>query len=316
LNGNFTAENRVGVIYIVSIEKGAGKTAICAGLATNLLNSGRKAAYERLPGSGAAGADVDTGFMKKIPGLLDGASGADITLVEAALSSKASDAGNKSVYKAAGEAKAKVVAVETYGENSPDYTEVYKGFTDNLLGVIVNKVPQSQVKRVKEEAVQRFTAAGTKVLGVIPENRVLLAITVGELAEAIAGTVISNSEQSGEIIENYMLGAMVVDSGLTYFGRKNNKAAIIRQDRPDMQLAALETSTACLVLSGSKEPPIYNVMNKAAEKKVPIISTFTAVNDIVSSVEKALFQLKLNQEKKLTKISEIVRQNLDMKIFG
>jgi BioD-like phosphotransacetylase family protein len=109
---------------------------------------------------------------------------------------------------------------------------------------------------------------------------------------------------------------MVVDSGLNYFGRKNQKAAIIRQDRPDMQLAALETSTACLVLSGSKEPPIYNVLNKAAEKNIPIISTGTAVTDIVTGVEKALSPLKLNQEQKLTKLGEIVRQNLDMKIFG
>ncbi len=141
----------------------------------------------------------------------------------------------------------------------------------------MNKVPQSQLKRVKEEATAQFGAAGIKVLGVIPENRVLLAITVGELAECIQGKILNNAEKSGELVENYMLGAMVVDSGLDYFGRKSNKAAIIRQDRPDMQLAALETPTKCLVLSGSNQPPIYNVLNKAESKGIPIITTETAV---------------------------------------
>jgi BioD-like phosphotransacetylase family protein len=300
----------LGALYIVAVEKGAGKTAVCAGLTINLLNSGKKVAYEKLQNDG------DTGFMKKITGLAEKADNADIALVEAVVGSKTNDTLSKSVYKAAKDAKAKVVALEVYSDKAPDYTGVYKGFGESLLGVIVNKVPQSQVKRVKEESGQRFGAAGIKVLGVIPENRTLLAITVGELAGAIEGTIIRDSEKSGELIENYMLGAMVVDSGLNYFGRKNQKAAIIRQDRPDMQLAALETSTACLVLSGSKEPPIYNVLNKAAEKNIPIISTGTAVTDIVTGVEKALSPLKLNQEQKLTKLGEIVRQNLDMKIFG
>jgi BioD-like phosphotransacetylase family protein len=306
----------LGVIYIAAVEKGAGKTAVCAGLAVNLLNSGRKVAYEKLPTGGATGTDSDAGFLKKIAGLADAPGGADIVLVEAGLGPKAGEAASKSVYKAAKDAKAKVVVVETYGDKAFDYTDVYKGFGESLLGIIINKVPQSQVKRVKEEAAQRLGGSGLKLLGVIPENRVLLAITVGELAEAIEGTVISNPEKSGEIIENYMLGAMVVDSGLLYFGRKNNKAAVIRQDRPDMQLAALETSTACLVLSGSKQPPIYNVLNKAAGKNIPVISTGTSMNDIVTDIEKALSQAKLDQEKKLTKLGDIVRQNLDMKIFG
>jgi uncharacterized protein len=305
----------LGALYVVAVEKGAGKTAVCAGLAVNLLNSGRKVAYEKLQPGGVTGTDNDAGFMKKIAGLADGSKGADIVLAEAAAGLKANDSASKSVYKAAKDAKAKVVAVEAYSDKAPDYTDAYKGFGESLLGVIINKVPQSQLKRVKEEAAQRFTGAGIKVLGVIPENRVLLAITVGELAGAIEGTIISNPEKSGELIENYMLGAMVVDSGLNYFERKNNKAAVVRQDRPDMQLAALETSTACLVLSGSKNPPIYNVLNKAAGKNIPIISTGTAVNDIVTDIEKALSQARLDQEKKLTKLGDIVKQNLDMKIF-
>jgi BioD-like phosphotransacetylase family protein len=306
----------LGVLYIIGAETGAGKTAVCAGLAINMLNAGKKVAYQKLPGKDDNAVDYDTALMKKIPGLSDKAGGTDMLLVEASVGSNAGDTGSKAVYKAAKEAKARVVAVETYGGQPSGYVEVYKGFGENLLGIIVNKAPQSRIKYVREEMTGQFGAAGIKVLGVIPENRVLLAITIGELAGAIEGTIINNAEKSGELIENYMLGAMVVDSGLNYFGRKCNKAAIIRQDRPDMQLAALETSTACLVLSGSRKPPIYNVLNKAAGKNIPVITTDTAVGDIITSIEKALSQARLGQENKLAKLCEIVRQNLDMKIFA
>jgi hypothetical protein len=177
-------------------------------------------------------------------------------------------------------------------------------------------VPQTQLKLVKEAATAQFGAAGIKVLGTVPENRFLLALTVSELAESIQGKILNNADKAGELVENYMLGAMVVDSGPAYFGRKINKAAVIRQDRPDMQLAALETPTNCLVLSGSSQPPLYNVLSKAESKGVPVIATETAVPDIVARIENTLLHTRLRQEKKLAKLAEIVKQNLDLKVFG
>jgi BioD-like phosphotransacetylase family protein len=107
-----------------------------------------------------------------------------------------------------------------------------------------------------------------------------------------------------------MVGAMAVDSGLSYFGRKADKAAVVRSERPDMQMAALETSTRCLVISGDT-PPIDYVRFKAEEKGVPIISTKNDIDSIVQRVEEALSQARFHQERKLTKLAEILERNLD-----
>lgn len=312
----------MGFLYIVSAEEGAGKTAICAGLAINLLNAGKKVGYLKPQAAEKGQADGDIDFMRKVPGLSDVVNapdvikGRDIVFVEARLGESADDAVSKATYGVAKEMKAKAIAVEAYSSQASRFAEVYKGFGESLLGVVINKVPQSQLKRVREEATAQFSKSGIKVLGVVPENRVLLAITVGELAECLQGKILNSAERSGELVENYMLGAMVVDSGLDYFGRKSNKAAVIRQDRPDMQLAALETPTTCLVLSGSSQPPVYNVLHKAKSRGIPIITTNTAVNDIVTSIENALMKTRLNQEKKLAKLAEILKQNLDLKAIG
>lgn len=122
----------------------------------------------------------------------------------------------------------------------------------------------------------------------MPESRTRLAITVGELADVIEGKIISHPEKSDELVENYMLGAMVLDSGLDYFNRKKNKVVIIRQERLDMQLAALETSTTCLVLSGGDNTPAYRVRQKADSRSIPIITTPVPVNDIVTRIDKLL----------------------------
>jgi BioD-like phosphotransacetylase family protein len=76
-----------------------------------------------------------------------------------------------------------------------------------------------------------------------------------------------------------------VDSGLDYFNRKKNKAVIIRQERLDMQLAALETSTTCLVLSGEDINPAYRVRQKADSQGIPIVTTEAAVDVIIARID-------------------------------
>lgn len=308
----------MGVLYIVSVEEAAGKTAVCAGLAVNLLNQGKKVGYLK-PLAAAKESAGDITFMKQVLGTADVVNapdlikGRDIVLVEGGLGKKASDAVSQATYGAAKDMKAKAIAVEAYtGQPSP-YIDVYKAFGEYLLGVVLNKVPASQLKSVKEKATAQYGTAGVKLLGVLPENRVLLAITIGELADIIKGKILNSPEKSGELVENYMLGAMVVGSGVDYFGRKSGKAAIIHQDRPDMQLAALETPTRCLVLSGSTQPPIYNVFQKAESRGVPVIAAGASTSEIVASIEEALLQARLHQEKKLAGLAELVKQNLDIK---
>jgi BioD-like phosphotransacetylase family protein len=312
----------LGVIYVVSAEEAAGKTTICAGLGKYLMAEGKKAGYLKPLASGKTGTNNDVAFVRRALGISnevkapDIIKNSDVVLVEGMLGPNAADSISQATYNAAKEMKAKAIAVEGYSGQASGFIDSYKGFGESLLGVIINKVPQSQLRSVSEKANAEFGTAGIKVLGVIPENRTLLAMTIGELAENVKGKILNSVEKSAELVENYMLGAMVVDSGLNYFGRKNNKATIIRQDRPDMQLAALETSTRCLVLSGNAGAPVYNVLQKSEIRGIPIISTETEIDDIVAVIEDALSNTKLEQENKLPIVSEMIKQNLDLKAIA
>ena len=321
-------------LCVVSAVEATGKTAICAGLGKFLQGNGKKVGFLKLVSAEKNGADSDAAFMKQVLNLPEAveslcplagdvkkikeaydktAKGKDVIIVECRLGYSADDTMSQTSYEIAKVLAARVIVIEAYSGRASRFVEGYKGFGKSLLGVVLNKVPASQLKRVQDEASKQFGAAGINVLGVLPEDRVLFAITVGELADSIQGKILNNAEKSVELVENFMLGAMVVDSGLDYFGRKSNKAAVVRGDRPDMQLAALETSTRCLVLSGSNQPPIYSVLQKAENRGIPIISTVKATSDIVTSIENALSQGKFNQEKKLPKLAEIMKQHLNLK---
>lgn len=119
------------------------------------------------------------------------------------------------------------------------------------------------------------------------EGQTRSLFSVGELAQHLGGEILNCPERSDELVENLMVGALSVDSGLDYFRRKTNKAVITRGDRPDIQMAALETSTKCLILTGAISPmPI--VLHQATEKGVPIIVVKEDTISTLSQLEEAL----------------------------
>ena len=138
----------MGVLYFVSAEEAAGKTAICAGLAINLLNAGKKVGYLKPQAAEKGQADGDIAFMRKVLGQSDVNApdvikGRDVVLVEARLGPSADNAVSKATYGAAREMKARAIAVEAYTGQASRFIDVYKGFGESLLGIILNKVPQS-----------------------------------------------------------------------------------------------------------------------------------------------------------------------------
>ena len=322
-------------LYVTSSERAVGKTALCVGLGKYLLSDGRKAGFfkpliadgKNLP---IEGADSDTVFMKHIfaleepvdylcPVISDQSNlansvkkayvkvspGKDVVIVEG-------DGLDKASYTIVETLGARVIIMESYSNQSPEakLIDSYKDFGEYLLGVVVNKVPRTRLEQASEEISARFGEAGINILGVLPEDRALFTLTVAELAQHIQGEILNHADKSAELVENFMLGAKAVDPGPEYFSRKTNKAVVVRSERPDMQLAALETPTKCLVLSGDT-PPTHGVLYEAEVKNVPIISAKADIISIVTSIEDALGKGRFNQEEKLPKLTEIMEQHFD-----
>lgn len=321
-------------LYVTSLEKGTGKTMVCAGLGKRLLNDGKKVGFFKPVAAGSRPAediDSDAAFMKGLLTLEEPPESlSPLFSDESALASKVREAfnkvsGGKDVVIVEGvdeqgtasgdmvkSLDARAIIVAGYSEELPgeNLITASESLGKNLLGVVINKVPESQAERVCDEAAGSFSQAGIRLLGVLPENRVLASFTVGELAETIQGEILNNTEKSAEPVENIMLGALCVDPGPVYFGRKPNKVAVLRSERADMQMAALETSMRALVISGNT-PLIPSVRNQAEDKEVPIILTGEDVSSIVTSIEDILAKTRFNQESKVPKLTEIMEQHFD-----
>jgi BioD-like phosphotransacetylase family protein len=180
---------------------------------------------------------------------------------------------------------ARVVGLLRYGPKLrvEEGAELAKSLGWRLLGVIVNRVTQYRHSTVRSSLVPALEAQGLSVLGVVPEERRMLGVRVGELAEHLRGEFLLWEEKRDQLVDHLLIGGMVLESAADYFGRSERKAVIVRGNRPDIQMAALGTPTRCLILTGGHHPIQY-VKYEAQEEEVPLIlvqsDTLTAARNL------------------------------------
>jgi BioD-like phosphotransacetylase family protein len=238
--------------------------------------------------------------------------GKDIIIIEGISGLVIDNVATLACYNVAEALDTKVIILLRYfpGLAPSDIARVAEELGQRLLGIIINFVPEPQIATVKQNITTSFEKAGIKILGIIPEVRSLLGVSVEEMAEALGGNILTCPENADELVENIMLGAMTIDSGIEYFNHKRDKAVIIRGDRPDMQLAALQTPTKCLVITNNARP-LATVVSESESKHVPVMVVSKGTSDTVAAIEHLLANSAFNSSRKLKKFEDILDKYLD-----
>lgn len=193
-----------------------------------------------------------------------------------------------------------------------DIFVLYDRLQTKLKGVIFNWVESRHLEVLANLAIPFLEKAGIKSFGYIPRDESLLAISVEDLAKSLGGKIICGEEHQDELVETFMVGAMGQEQALKFFRRKVNKAVITGGDRADVQLAALETPTKCLVLTGNYRPAT-SVLAVADSKGVPVILVDMDTLTAVEKAEEVIGRLHLRSETTLKKLAEKMEQHLNLK---
>ena len=321
------------ILYVTSRQAGSGKTAMCAVLAHELSRRGRRAAaIKPLSGEGDStaasdNADYDALLSQTTPAssfaLPNGepdadtleqaaeacrqaAEGQDLLLVEgtAELSESVADRLIESL-------DARVLAIERYdpGLSGADLDSLRRRYGGRLAGVVVNGLTRYQTTRANAELAGGSGAPA--LLGIVPEDRRLLGVSVDRIVEHLDGRYVVGEEKKDALVEYLLVGGMGLDSGEVYFGTRDSKAVIVRGDRPDVQMSALETSTLCLVLTGGIEPIEY-VLYEAELEEVPVAVVPSETLDAMAALDDLSARARFDHPAKLQRLSELVCERVDI----
>lgn len=214
------------------------------------------------------------------------------------------------------EMKAYLLLIEPWrGEASADVLfGVSRLLGERFGGGVINKVPLNAVNHVKETVRPFLEKEGVTIFGVFPRDRALEAVTVRQLTEILGGKVVCCEDRLDEYVENFSVGAMDVDSALAYFRRTPNKAVITGAHRSDIQLAAMETSTRCIILTGGLTSNDV-VIGKAQAKGIPIISVADDTFTTIDRIEVRMGKTSIREKRKVDRVKELMDIEFDMKRF-
>ncbi len=215
----------------------------------------------------------------------------------------------------AAEAKAQVLFVEPWrGDVSADAVHgCARLFGDRFCGAVMNKVPESAVTHVKQDLKPFLQKQGISLFGVFPKDKFMESVTVRQLTEILSGTALCCEEKLDEHVENFLIGAMDVDSALTYFRKTPNKAVITGAHRSDIQLAAMETSTKCIIITGGLQTNDV-VLGKARATQTPILSVPDDTFSTIDKIELRVGKTSIREPRKVTRAKQILDAEFDM--FG
>lgn len=180
-----------------------------------------------------------------------------------------------------------------------------------LCGVLINCVPQDAMPFVRDTAVPYLERQGITVLGVLPEVRSLQALTVAELIEVLEAEVLTEHYDPEALIETFTVGAMTAEAALHMFRKQTNKTVITGGDRTDIQLAALETSTTCLVLTGNLQPSPL-IVKQADEFGVAVLLVHPSTLATVEAIERVFGKTRLGQRAKLERFEALLAEHVSL----
>lgn len=340
-------------LYVTG-SRGSGKTTIAAGLALKLQEEGFKVAYFKPVGHGQAGkTDEDAILMQKIlkmsypleiivpynfgPSYLSGfrQTGKELGVILDAYSKIANDndvviiGGGNSPYvlgslgldsiTLATKLKAAVLHV-IYLKNdfSLDEAVVFNNYLScqgiPIAGNIFNNVPRTLIAKTRGIYSPILEKQGYKTIGIIPSHLELSCPTVAEYCEVLGGEILAGEDRLDLPVEDVIVGAMTIESALSYLRRVPNKAVITGGDRADLALAALETNTSVLILTGGLYPEVQ-VIARANERRVPVILVYYDTYTTIEKLSEVSFQLQPSNQKGLELALENINKHCDWPVI-
>ena len=260
----------MGVLIVASSQPRVGRSLVAAALAYRIAREGKPVTLARLSGDESAEHDASTfasieclSSQGKPTGAGDVASLSGDVVLEA-------PAGP--VKQIAQQLGARVVAVGAASSPATDASG------DTLAGMIVTKVPESEVSAV---------SARSGLLAVLLEDRLLAAPSIADIAARLNARSLHESGDHASI-DRVMLGTVASDAASPYFSNRERKCVITRFDKTDIQLAALFTDLACMVITGEGEPSPYLIDRVSGRREEVVllrapgttVETMTALEDL------------------------------------
>lgn len=180
----------------------------------------------------------------------------------------------------------------------------------SVLGNVFTHVPRPIQAKIEGIYKPLLDAQGYRTLGIVPKIRELSSPSVAQVYELLGGELLTGEQHLDLLVEDVMVGAMTIESALGFMRRANNKIFITGGDRADMALAALETSTSAIILTGGLYPDV-KVISRAMEKGVPVLLVHYDTYAAIERLSELSGRITIKDKDSINKAKENIERYCD-----
>lgn len=193
----------------------------------------------------------------------------------------------------------------------------FKSYGVEVIGVVFNRVYShefEQVRKICSSVLERF---GTRLLGVMPYNRVIDVPTMMDVLERTRGRLLLGEKYLSNRVFSIQVGAMSAQNALTRL--KDNVLLVTGGDRADLLLTVVikgllsseGAGVAGVVLTGGlvPHPQVLELLKKT---DFPIISVDEDSYTTAALIKSLDVKISPSDEKKISVVTDTVRRYVDI----
>jgi len=287
------------VICISSSNKSVGKTTILSGIVHESIKRGLKTFVGKLDNSKIVTHDELSEILNNKENLTE-LSQSEIVFVEI------NNISDDEQIKFLNQNDAKIIFVENDVENLKNLKNIYE---ERLIGFIVNGVWKYQKNVLIQDVSNRELSK--EILAVLDQDRFFMSNTIENVSKSLTTKKIIGEYNINKIIENYLIGGFILDWGPEYFSSKENVALIVRGDRPDLQLSAIQSETIAVIIATTNITPVEYVIHEAKRLKIPILIIEENTEEAIEKLSDSIDSFKFDHNDKILHSNQILNKNLN-----
>lgn len=187
-----------------------------------------------------------------------------------------------------------------------------------MVGVIVNKVRDDKLEKVRTYVGKKLDQMGLTLLGVLPYDESLAFPIISTICEAIGGSVVLNAHQIEQKVEDIMPGSLI---DAKRFLQSKNILLIVGADRVnealikvDLLIRVNNISTfpiAGIVATGEGDIDEKS-MDYLKENEIPLIRTHLDTYGSVIKISRIEVKINLNTPWKIKRAIDLINTHIDL----
>ena len=269
------------IVVVTSATPGEGKTGVAAAIARHYAYEGRPVRLVRA-GTGAA-AERDAAWF----GSLDFVPGSHSVPVAAQTISDDTEA---------------LVVVEADEADAAAIEGVRVAVARGAGGAAPDAA--ATVRTVLRHASATMSNGSAPVIE-LAEDRTLAGFSLDEARDVLHAQTLVEGDIEPATCDYLVVAPIASDAGQPYFRRFHTKAVVVRFDRTDMHLAAMQADPSFLILTGGRQPSGY-LFDAAGAKGIPVILSANDTENTVMALEDIYERTRFHGERKLDRMAQLL----------